>query len=189
MNSKELQYLRLFIDVCKQINSSLDFGDVLKGITENTVEMLGVKGCAIVLLDKEKKTLRVSAFHGLSADYVNKGPLDAEKSIAECLTGNRVLVADTQHDPRIQYPEDAQREGIASILSVPMSVKNQIIGVLRIYMSAPRDFSETETILISGLAEIGSIGIENARMYHHLREDHEKLLADAHQWFEFGRGV
>jgi len=33
----------------------------------------------------------------------------------------------------------------------------------------------------------GSIGIENARMYIILKADHEKLIYDVHQWFDYGR--
>ena len=67
-----------------------------------------------------------------------------------------------------------------------MSVKEKIIGVLRIYTSELREFSDVEKEFISGLAEIGSIGIENARMYTILKTDHEKLIYDVHKWFDYG---
>ena len=37
-----------------------------------------------------------------------------------------------QIEANLQYPEEAKREGIASVLSIPITVKGQIIGVLRI---------------------------------------------------------
>ena len=185
--NKEIEYLKLFKEVCKKINSSLDFSEVLNSIAKNTVEMLNVKGCTIYLLDEKQKTLRVSSSYGLSRAYINKGPIDAETSIVESLSGKTVLVLDAQNDDRIQYPIDARKEGVASILSVPMSVKEKIIGVLRIYTSEPREFSEIENEFISGLAEIGSIGIENARMHDHLKNDHDKLISDVQQWFDYGR--
>ncbi len=61
--------------------------------------------------------------------------MDADKSIAETLDGQTVLILDTSNDSRVQYPEEAKKEGIASVLSVPITVKGQIIGVLRIYTS------------------------------------------------------
>ena len=69
---------------------------------------------------------------------------------------------------------------------LPMSLKEKIIGVLRIYTSEPREFSDAEKEFISGLAEIGSIGIENASMYTILKTDHEKLIHDVHKWFDYG---
>ena len=124
---------------------------------------------------------------GLSEPFLRKGPLDADKSIAETLGGQIVLILDASNDSRVQYPQEAEIEGIASILSVPITVKGQIIGVLRIYTSERRNFSEDEYELISGLADIGGIAIDNARMYDHLKTDHERLIADTHQWFEFGK--
>lgn len=187
MQTKEMEYLESYKDVCKKINSSLDYGEVLDVIAENTVRLLGVKACTIYLLDQEQRQWKVSASYGLSNAYIQKGPIDPEKSISECLTGKWVLVSDATTDPRIQYPEKAKREGVASILSVPIFVREKIIGVLRIYSPEPREFSDLENEFISGLAEIGGIGIENARMYDHLKADHEKLIQDVHQWFDFGQ--
>jgi hypothetical protein len=55
--------------------------------------------------------------------------LDADKSIAETLGGQIVLILDMSNDTRVQYPEEAKREGIVSVLSVPISVKGQIIYI------------------------------------------------------------
>jgi transcriptional regulator with GAF, ATPase, and Fis domain len=139
-------------------------------------------------LDKSRNKLDVSASHGLSEAYLRKGPLDADKSIAETLDGLIVLILDTSNDSRVQYPEEAKKEGIASVLSVPITVKGQIIGVLRIYTSEQRNFSDDEYELISGLADVGGIAIDNARMHNHLKAEHEKLIDETHRWFEYGRG-
>jgi len=186
MPIQEIRFLKLFKDVCKTINSSLNIKEVLNSITENTVKTMNVKGCTIFLLDKVEKRLKISSSDGLSEAYLNKGPVDSEKSIVETLSGKWVLVPDATNDYRIQYPREAKKEGIITILSVPMSVKEKIIGVLRIYTSEPRIFTDVEKEFISGLSEIGSIGIENARMYTILKADHETLIHDVHKWFDYG---
>jgi signal transduction protein with GAF and PtsI domain len=186
MQVKEIHYFKLFRDVCKVINSSLDLKEVLNLIAENIVTALGVKACTVFLWDRKKNTLEVSAAHGMSETYLRKGPLDADKSIAETLKGQTVIISDALTDPRVQYPDAAKSEGIASLLSVPISVKNQIIGVLRIYSAEKRDFSDDECEFICGLSDMGGIAIDNARMYDHLKVDHEKLIAETHRWFEFG---
>ncbi len=91
MQNKELKYFQSFRDVCKVINSSLNLKVVLMLITENIVKLLNVKACTIFLLDKNLNKLNVSASHGLSEAYSRKGPLDADKSIAETLGGQIVL--------------------------------------------------------------------------------------------------
>jgi len=187
MQTKELQYFKLFRDVCKTINSSLDFKEVLNLITENIVTVLDVKACTVFLWDKRRNTLEVSSASGLSEAYLKKGRLDADKSIAETLEGKTVIILDPASDPRVQYPDEAKAEGIASLLSIPIFVKDQIIGVLRIYTSEKREFSEEECEFISGLSDMGGIAIDNARMYSHLKNDHKKLIDETHRWFEFGQ--
>jgi GAF domain-containing protein len=184
MSDQGLEYLKLFKEISKKVNSSLDIGEILRSITENIVNKLEAKGCAIFLLDKSQKKLIYSSSYGLSEAYVNKGPIDSEKSIVETLQGKWVLISNAQID--LQYREEAEREGIVSILSGPMSVKGTVIGVIRIYSSKPLQLSDVENEFVTGLAEIGSIGIENARLYSHIKADHEKLINDVHQWFEFG---
>ena len=186
MEKNGMEYFRLFRDVCKLMNSSLDVREVLDLITENIVRVLEVKASAIFLLDKKTKRLEISASHGLSEAYLRKGPVDAEKSIIESLAGNSIQVYDATNDSRTQYPEEAKKEGISSILSVPMPVKGVIIGVLRIYTSQPLEFTDDEVELACSLAEMGGIAIENARMYHHLKTGYDSLFNDVHQWFEYG---
>lgn len=187
METKETQYLKLFKDVCAKINSSLDIAEVLESVAESTVKTMQVKGCAIFLLDRQEKMLRLSASYGLSDSFLNKGPVDAEKSIVDSLRGKRILVADATRDARVQFPEENRKEGIVGILSVPIPTREKIIGVLRVYTGASREFTDVEYQFIDGLAEIGGIGIENARMYQHLKIDYERLMGDVHQWFDYGR--
>ena len=187
MEKNDKSYFKLFRDTCKIINSSLNLSEVLNLITKNVVAVLNVKACSVFLWDRKKSTLEVGATHGLNESYLKKGPIDADKSITETLQGEPVLIRDTASDPRVQYPDEAQKEGIASIFSVPISVKGQIIGVLRIYMSETRNFSEDEIEFITGLADMGGIAIDNARMYDHMKADHESLIAETYQWFEFGK--
>jgi len=186
MPVQEIRFLKLFKDICKKINSSQNIKEVLNTITENTVKILNVKGCTIFLLDHIEKKLKISSSDVLSEAYLNKGPVDSEKSIVETLSGKWIFIPDATDDYRIQYPLEAKKEGIITILSVPMSLKEKIIGVLRIYTSEPRTFSEVEKEFISGLAEIGSIGIENASMYKILKTDHDKLIHDGHEWLDYG---
>ena len=186
MNDDAVTYFQLFRDVCKKINSSLELPQVLKMVSENSTRALRAKGCAIYLLDKKENRLKPSAYFGLSDTYMHKGTVDAEKSMIDCLQGETVYVQNAADDPRIQYPDAARTEGIVSIISEPMTVRGQVIGVIRVYTGETREFSEMEGQFISGLADMGGIAIENARMYSHLDADYQNLISDVHQWFEYG---
>ncbi len=179
MENKEKGYLRLFRDTCKAINSSLNLAKVLNLITENLIAALNVKACTVFLWDRERSILEVIATQGLSESYLKKGPVDADKSITGTLEGQSALIFDTLKDPRLEYPDEAKKGGIASILSVPISVKDQIIGVLRIYTSRRRNFSNDDYEFITGLADMAGIAIDNSRMYDHLKVDNESSVDEA----------
>jgi FixJ family two-component response regulator len=168
-----------FEEVKKAISSTLNLKDVLDLIVQGVVKVTKVKGSTLSLLDKKRERLRVFAFHGLSRNYVDKGPLDASKSMASTvLDGKHVWIEDATTDLRMQYPEEARREGIASILSVPLVVRNKVIGVLRVYTGERREFLDEEINFLCGFAEQVALAIENARSYEDVKDEYEALRDD-----------
>ena len=49
-------------------------------------------------MDKTQNILDVSVIHGLSEAFLRKGPLDADKNIAETFGGQIVLILDMSND-------------------------------------------------------------------------------------------
>jgi signal transduction protein with GAF and PtsI domain len=184
MKNNEKTYFRLLKNSCKAINSSLNLTEVLNLITENVIAALNVKACTVFLWDRERNILEVIATSGLSESYLKKGPVDADRSITDTLEGRSAMIWDTGNDPRLEYPDEAKKEGIASILSVPISVKSQIIGVLRIYTSEKRNFSTEPYEFITCLADMAAIAIDNSRIYDHLKANHDNLVDEEHGLFE-----
>jgi GAF domain-containing protein len=74
-------------------------------------------------------------------------------------------VYDVSDDPRIQYPEAAEKEGIASILSVPIMVGEDAIGVIRAYTAERWEFTLDNVNLVQALAQIAGVLIEMSRLY------------------------
>jgi GAF domain-containing protein len=176
MQGKEVGYLQIFHEVSRAVLSVLEVETVLHLIAERIVRSLGIKASALRLLDEGTGRLELAASHGLSEKYLGKGPLFVDRSIAGALRGQPVLVENAPADDRIQYQDEAREEGIASILSVPMVVRERVIGVLRIYTSEPRRFSQKEVDLISAIAEIGAIAIDNAKLFEAKGAELSKVL-------------
>ncbi len=183
---REHSYFKAFQEISRILTSTLDIGEVTHHIASLTAEAAQVKGCSILLLDRKKHRLELIANHGLSERYLTKGPLDSDRSLAESLKGEAVCISDIGTDPRVQYPAEAQAEGIASMLSVPMFLKGGVIGVLRLYSERSSEFPDHEVEFASALAELGAIALENARLYSSLRDRHENLIVDFNTWFEAG---
>jgi sigma-B regulation protein RsbU (phosphoserine phosphatase) len=67
-------------------------------------------------------------------------------------------------DPRVQYPQEAVREGIASMLSVGMRYKGKAIGALRLYTAEEETFSQAKIDLLKAIASQAASAIENSRL-------------------------
>lgn len=186
MRRGKVQYYNTLYQVTRTITSTLDLDEVLKLITETTTKAMGVKACSIRLVDEDKKTLRIVSAYGLSEDYLKKGPVEIDKSPldAEVLKGNIVKIKDATTDPRFQYPEEAKKEGIKSVLCVPLQFKDRIIGVMRVYTERLHTFTKNEVEFLTALASSAAIAIENAMLYDLLRREYSKLYNDFMQWYD-----
>jgi PAS domain S-box-containing protein len=165
-------YLRLFQEVTRLITSTLEVDRVLDLITQKIPAVVGVDAATIRLLDPTGRKLILLAAHGLSQEYLDRGPVDAEKSVMKALSGSPVSVYDAASDPRINYSEAARQEGVKSILVAPIPLRGKISGVLRLLTREYRHFDEKEIEFVTALAEQCGIAIENARIY----EDQQRQL-------------
>ena len=111
----------------------------------------------------------------MSNDYLSKGPISAAKSIADSLDQGPVAIYDVTNDPRLQYPEAAKREGISSILSVPIVAGGHTIGVLRVYTAEPWEFSLEDVNFVQAMATLTGMSIVTARNYKGLKDSIEIL--------------
>jgi len=189
MKSREKLFFDSFREVVKTIHSTLDIREVLQLLVTKVTQVMNLKGCAIRLLDPNRRTLELVASHGLSEKYLSKGAVDADRSIAEAMEGKMVSIYNATQDPRAQYQKEAVEEGISSITSVPFSIKGRVIGVLRLYTSEPRTFSEDEISFLEALSEMGALAIENARMYERIRKDYENLMTDILTFVGYRRSI
>ncbi len=180
-DTKETYYQSLF-ELAAALNAARAPEAVLQSIVEGVAKAIGSKGCSLMLLSPDRKVLLHTVAYGLSDWYVRKGPVSADKSISEALAGRPIAVFDAAGDLRIQYREQAKKEGIASILSVPMMLREEIIGVIRVYSSERRSFTVDDVYFVGGVANLGAIALENARLYEVVKKDYETFRRDMLEW-------
>ena len=162
---REKTYLRLFQEVTRLITSTLDVDRVLTLIAQKVPEVVGVDAATIRLLDPEGKKLLLLAAHGLSDEYLNRGPVDKESSVTTALSGTPVAIFDASTDPRIAYSDAARKEGIKSILVAPIPFRGEVRGALRLLTRKPRAYGNEEIEFVTAIAEQCGIALENARAY------------------------
>ena len=186
---KELSFLKGLLEVSKAIISALDVKKVLHLLVKTATTALDIKGAAVRLLDEKRQRMELVASYGLSDRYVTKGPVGTDKSITEAMMGKAVSIYDVGSDPRATYPQEAAEEGIRSILSVPISLKGAVLGVMRIYTAEPRSFTDDEITFLSSLAAQAALAMENARMYQKLKGEYEEMMGDLYRFTGFTRSI
>jgi len=175
MSTKEACYFRALYQVAVTINSSLEPWKVLRAIAESTARTLDTKACSLMLLSPDRRELRHSVDYGLSEWYVRKGPVHVDQSMADALEGRSVAVLDASSDSRVQYGPEAIREGIVSMLSVPMKLRDDVIGVVRVYSAERREFAPEEIEFVEAVANLGAIALDNARRHSEVKNNYDMV--------------
>ena len=176
----------LFLDLASSINSTLDIKQILHILSAEICEALNMKGVAIRLMNNETGNLELVATYGLSEEFQNKGPVSIEKIIAQALRGETIIIEDVSKDDRLEYKEEIVKEGVVSMLCVPIKAKEEVIGVMSLFSGATRKYPQDVIILVNALAHTGGLAIQNASMYLSLQEDKKSLEEDiwSHRsWF------
>ncbi len=148
------------------ITSDLYLEDILKLIVTVTAEVMGSKICTLMLLDANKKELTIKATQSISRDYINKNPLKIGEGIAGKVASENkpISIYNISESKDYKYHEIAKKEGLSSLLCVPLHVKKKVIGVLTTYTSEPHHFKDYETNILKTVADQAAIVIENYRL-------------------------
>ncbi len=159
------------IRITKAISTIREPEEIVLVAVEGITHALNVKGCTLFLFSAKSSELKVAGSYGLSNEYINKGPVSALESIASSLQdGQPVAIYDVTDDPRIQYPEAAEKEGICSILSTPIIIGEKLFGCLRIYTAQPWEFTLNDVNFVQAVAQIVGMAMELCRVNKGLKE-------------------
>ena len=172
---KHLLNYETFLRIANAIGHSRDPEEVILTTVESVKSALDMKGCALFLVNRKTENLELAASFGLSDEYINKGPVSALRSIAASLESGPVAIYDVTDDPRIEYPEAARKEGIASILSVPVLTGGRVIGAMRVYTSEPWEFTLDDVNFVQALAQIAGMALDMCRLYKGYKESLDVL--------------
>ncbi len=170
MGKPIINYERL-IRITKAISVMRDPEEIVLVTVEGVTHALNVKGCAVFLFSTKSDELKLAGSFGLSKEYLDKGPVSSLKSIASALQDRQpVAIYDVSDDPRIQYPDAAIKEGISSILAVPIIVGRRLVGSMRIYTASPWEFTLKDVNFVDAVAHVFGMALELCRVNKGLKD-------------------
>jgi len=174
VNARRLEAL---VSVAESIIALLDLPEILRRVTREACRLMDTKVCSLMLLDRSRARLELRACYGAGRAYVRRPPLDVEDSLVGVVVRRckPLQVHNVQQHDAYRHIELARREGLVSLLSVPMLVGDSVIGALNVYTGQPYRFSNQDIHICSALANLAAIAIENARLYARSVQTEEQL--------------
>ncbi|MCW5551820.1 MAG: GAF domain-containing protein [Verrucomicrobiae bacterium] len=169
--------LESLASVSRTINSTLNLDEALNVITREACVLMQARMGSLMLLDQTGKWLDLRASFGAGQAYLQKPRLSVEESLVGAVVRRRKPIHEenVQVSGRYQNVEVARREGLVSLLSVPLLFGGEAIGALSVYTARPYRYSNDEIHILSAFAELSAIAIEKARLYERV-VDTEELL-------------
>jgi signal transduction protein with GAF and PtsI domain len=177
------------VKVSQSITSEKYLDEILSLIVVVTAEMLNSKICSVMLLDPRGTELVIKATQSLSDEYKKKPNLKVGSSLTgEVIKTLRPLaVEDVRRDKRYSYRDLAEKEGLSSMLAVPMIVKEKALGVINIYTKEPHVFSGDEVGVLQMVANQAAAAVENTRWMEEALKAKEAL--ETRKLVERAKGV
>lgn len=173
--------LEVLQNLTQSLSSELNLEPLLKNILRSAVEVVGASAGSLLLLDPIADELVFEVIEGGGGEALEKRRMRKDKGIAGWVVTNRqpLIVQDVSQDDRF-YKEiltdiDFQT---TSLICVPLMTKGRIIGVLQILNKKSGElFSDEDVALLTTFAAQSAVAIENARLYHDLREERDRIVA------------
>ena len=160
---KQIQALS---EISQAISSDQYLDDILKLIVTVTANVMDSKICSLWVLDEKEKVLKIRATQAISEEYLKERSLNLGEGVVGYVAEKKkpLAIFDVLKEPRYKEKALARKESLVSMLSVPLIVKDKVIGVINIYTSYPHEFTDTERAVLTMVANQAAICIENTEL-------------------------
>jgi GAF domain-containing protein/ligand-binding sensor protein len=163
----KVRELATVFEVGKSITSTLELEKVIDEISSSMLQVMNADASSIMLLDEKHQELEVIHTFGLGkfhqGDHIKVG--EGIAGIA-AKTGRPMVLHDEEgQSSTYKFPDNVRQDGLKTILSVPLKIRDKVIGLINIYKKSLFHFAPTEINLVTTLANQAAVAIENARLY------------------------
>ena len=181
-NKKQAPYeeqIRALTEISRAITSDLYLDDILTLVVSVTAKVMDSKICSLWLVDEKKGELKLRSTQTISKEYLKERSLKLGEGVVGTVAKNNIPMSIYNVLKKHEYKEKemASKEKLSSMLSVPLVVKERVIGVINCYSQRPRRFSEVEVYLLTSVANQAAVAIENTELMVKTRVIQEELEA------------
>lgn len=190
MNNLDYEdYLKTLNKISRAITSDLYLEDILKLIVTLTANVMKAKVCNVWLIDEKKQEFNIMATQSMHQEYLNKRTIKLNEGIVGLVAREKKpkLIFDVLKEEQYKEKKLARKESLVSMASIPMMVKDKVIGVLNVYTNKPYEFSKAEVTLLSTIANQAAVAIEKTELIVRTKIIQEEL--DTRKKTERAKGI
>lgn len=163
--------LNALYEAGKSIGSTANLNDLLRQIVALAANVTEAQVGSIMLLDERRQFLRIAAAIGLQQEIVRNTRLPIGASIAGYVakTGEAVVIENVENDHRFRRLNN-DRYGPASLLSVPLRIKNSVLGVINMANKVGGTlFSAHDLRILTTFASQAAVAVDDANQFERNR--------------------
>ncbi len=174
--------LDLLYSISRELAAQLDLRELLQRVLQLTLQNVGAASGSILVLDEGGDVIEGAlATGGKVHDHTAEQlAVTYERGLAGWVVEHRepALIASTRDDPRwLKRPKDATNGDSRSAISVPVTARDRVVGVLTLVHPEAGHFKQDDLTLLKAIADQAGIAVENARLFAESRRQVEATLA------------
>ncbi len=177
-----MQELSFLHEITQLASSTRDWDEMLRIVIDRTTDAMRTDVASLYLHEKREGLLRLVATNGLDRRNIGRVTLRVGEGITGWVANARVPLAarDVRKEPRFKWVRGADQPQFISMLSVPLVVRDDVVGVMNVQTAHARDFSKEEIDFLQTIANQVAGIIDKAR----LQREAERKLHEVSALFE-----
>jgi PAS domain S-box-containing protein len=166
--------LRTLVDASAGLLGSPQTEVVLPAVLALSHRLVAADAYAIWRFFPQESAWRAVASSGLSYEYDEHIEVTTE---TPRMPDQPLVVEDVFAAPMLESRREIyRREGVRSMLTLPLRAHGEVVGTLVFYYREPRHFAETDVVVANALANLAASAVRTAELY-----DEQRRLRDDSQ--------
>ena len=163
----QIEQLRFLHRVARLATTARTWDELLETVVDGTRDALYADVSSLYLLDRDGAYLTLAATNGLDRFQIGRARVPYGEGVTGRVAATRLplAISDVKADPRFLWVRGIdQRRFVTSMLSVPLSWNDQVVGVLNVQTEQPRSFSAGDVDHLSAIADLLAGIVEKGRL-------------------------
>jgi signal transduction histidine kinase len=172
---------KIIHEIARSVVAAGGVENVIRALVESITQGVEAEGCSLLTLRAADRSLVHRVSYGMGKGCLREGQVLADTAMSHILEGNSLFVWDVAGDPRISCKGEAAKEGIVSMIFLPVRNRRGVSGVMQLYFSEKKRFDREDLEFLDALAELGGFILERAEAQEILVRDAEDARRDLAQ--------